>query len=150
MAKQQNRVELKGSTRAPLAGAQDVGPADPNQQIEVTVYLRPTGGKSGSRTPSADEIGATPISDREYMTREQFARTHSASDEDVAKIRAFAADHGLHVTSVDAASRQVKLRGTVGAFAEAFGTTLRHCQRDRPGSTAHIEYALAALNAGEG
>lgn len=124
MAKQQNRVELKGSTRAALPGAQDVGPADPNEQIEVTIYVRP----SGTRSPSADEIGSTPISEREYLTREQFARTHSASEEDVAKVRAFAADHGLQVTSVNAAARQVKLRGTVGAFAEAFGATMRHCE----------------------
>lgn len=124
MAKQQNRVELKGSTRAALPGAQDVGPADPNEQIDVTVYLR----SSSAKTPSADEIGATPISEREYLTREQFARTHSASEQDIAKVRAFASDHGLQVTSVNAAARQVKLRGTVGAFAEAFGATLRHCE----------------------
>jgi kumamolisin len=123
MAKQ-NRVELKGSTRAALPGAQDVGPADPNEQIEVTVYLR----ASGATAWSADEIGSQPISEREYLTREQFARRHSASEEDIAKVRAFAADHGLDVTSVNAAARQVKLRGTVGAFAEAFATTLRHCE----------------------
>ena len=40
MAKRQDRVELKGSARAALPGGQDVGPADPNQQIEVTVFLR--------------------------------------------------------------------------------------------------------------
>ncbi|HEX5424828.1 MAG TPA: S53 family peptidase [Candidatus Acidoferrales bacterium] len=124
MPKQQNRVELKGSTRAALPGAQDVGPADPNEQIEVTVYLR----SSSRKGPTADAIGALPISEREYMTREQFARTHSASEEDIAKVRAFAADHGLQVTNVNAAARQVKLRGTVGAFAAAFGATLRHCQ----------------------
>ncbi|MGH9734282.1 MAG: S53 family peptidase [Candidatus Acidiferrales bacterium] len=124
MAKQQDRVELKGSTRAALPGAQDVGPADPNEQIDVTVYVRPP----STKTPSADEIGATPISEREYLTREQFARTHSASEQDIAKVRAFAADHGLQVTSVNAAARQVKLRGTVGGFAAAFGTTMRHCK----------------------
>lgn len=124
MAKQQNRVELKGSTRAPLAGAQDVGPADPNEQIEVTIYLR----ASGEPAPSADQIGSMPISEREYSTREQFARAHSASDADIAKVRTFAADNGLQVTSVNAAARQVKLRGTVGAFAAAFATTLRHCK----------------------
>ncbi|HTU33403.1 MAG TPA: S53 family peptidase [Candidatus Acidoferrum sp.] len=128
MAKDQNRVELKGSTRAALPGAQDVGPADPNQQIEVTVYLRPAGGKTGGTARLADEIGSTPISEREYLTREQFARAHSASDADIAKVRAFAAENGLEVTSVNAAARQMKLRGTVGAFATAFGTTLRHCK----------------------
>jgi hypothetical protein len=40
MAKRQDRVELKGSARAAMPAGQDVGPADPNQQIEVTVYLQ--------------------------------------------------------------------------------------------------------------
>ena len=31
MAKQQDRVELKGSARTAMPGGQDVGPADPNQ-----------------------------------------------------------------------------------------------------------------------
>ena len=123
MAKAQNRVELKGSTRAPLSGAQDVGPADPNQQIDVTVYLRP----AGDEGRSADEIGSLPISERKYLTREELGRRNAASGEDIAKIRAFAADNGLQVKSADPAARQVKLAGTVQAFSEAFGTTLRHC-----------------------
>jgi kumamolisin len=124
MANEQSRVELRGSSRAPLPGGQDVGPADPNQQIEATVYLR---SGSGERR-AADEIGSLPIAQRKYLTREEFARKHAAREEDIAKIRAFAADHKLQVKSVDAAARQVKLAGTVRAFSAAFGTTLRHCE----------------------
>lgn len=40
MAKLQDRVELKGSSRRPMPGGQDVGPADPHQHIEVSVLLR--------------------------------------------------------------------------------------------------------------
>ena len=43
MARRQDRVELRGSTRAAMPAGQDVGPADPNQQIEVTVYLQHAG-----------------------------------------------------------------------------------------------------------
>jgi kumamolisin len=121
MARRQNRVELKGSARAALPGGQDVGPADRNQQIEVTIYLRRAPGGSSA----ADEIGSQPISEREYMTREEFARSHGARPEDMAKVRAFAAEYGLRVVSEDAAARQVKLAGTVAAFNEAFGTALR-------------------------
>ena len=121
MAKGQNRVELKGSARAAMPGGRDVGPVDPNQQIEVTVYLR-----RGSRAaPSAEQIGSSPISERKYLTREEFARTHGARADDIEKVRAFAREYGLQVQSEDRAARVVKLTGTVQAFNQAFGATLR-------------------------
>src|SRR5579863_9949291 len=40
MAMQENRVELKNSVRAPMRGASIIGPADPNEEIQVTVTLR--------------------------------------------------------------------------------------------------------------
>lgn len=121
MAKQQDRMELKGSARAAMPGGRDVGPADPNQQIEVTVYLRHSPGK----LPSADAIGSQPISQRKYLTREEFARAHGAGAADVEKVRAFAREYGLQVKSEDRGARLVKLTGTVQAFNEAFGVELR-------------------------
>jgi kumamolisin len=127
MANSQNRVELKGSTRAALPGGKDVGPADPNQQIEVSVLLR-RGSKPGE-FPSAAQIaqaGAQLPRQRKYLTREEFARAHGASAADLEKIRAFAKQYHLKLVSEDRASRTVKLSGTVEAFNEAFGANLRH------------------------
>lgn len=121
MAKQQNRVELKGSARPPMPGGQDVGPADANQQIEVTLYLR----RGRTKFPSAEQIGSQPVSERKYLTREEFARAHGATAEDVEKVRAFARDYGLQVKTEDRAARLIKLTGTVQAFNEAFGANLR-------------------------
>jgi kumamolisin len=129
MANLQNRVELKGSTRAALPGGKDVGPADPQQQIEVTVLLR-RGSKPGE-FPSAAQIaqaGAQPPRQRKYLTREEFARAHGASPADLEKIHAFAKQYHLKLVSEDRASRTVKLSGTVEAFNEAFGANLRHYQ----------------------
>ena len=123
MAKRQDRVELKGSARAALPGGQDVGPADPNQQIEVTVFLR-RGSKPGE-FPSVAQASARLPRERKYLTREEFARLHGASAADLEKIRAFAAQYGLRVVSEDRASRIVKLSGTVQAFNDAFGVNLR-------------------------
>lgn len=136
MPAHENRVELKGSARSPLSGAQDVGPADPNQQIDVTVYLRPS-----ATRPSTDRIGSLPLSQRAYLSREEFARRHAAGDEDIAKIRSFAAENALRVTSVDPAARQVKLAGTVQALSQAFGATLRHC--DHP--SGRFRYRTGSL-----
>src|SRR5262249_36058506 len=122
MVNREARVELKGSARAIMPGGQDIGPADPNQQIEVTVYLR---GGSGV-PPNIRRISALPNSERKYLTREEFAQSHGARSEDLAKIRAFAAKYGLQVTDEDTAARRVKLSGSVQAFNQAFGVELRH------------------------
>jgi kumamolisin len=121
MAKGQDRVELEGSARAAMPGGRDVGPADPHQQIQVTVYLR----RGSRQAPSAEQIGSEPISQRKYLTREEFARAHGARAEDIEKVRAFAREYGLEVESEDRAARLVKLTGTVEAFNEAFGVSLR-------------------------
>ena len=140
MAKRQDWMELKGSARAALPGGQDVGPADPNQQIEVTVFLR-RGSKPGE-FPSVAQMGARLPRERKYLTREEFARLHGASAADLEKIRAFAGQYGLRVVSEDRASRIVKLSGTVQAFNDAFGVNLRRYEhssgayRCRTGSLA--------------
>jgi kumamolisin len=123
MAKRQDRVELKGSARAAWPEGQDVGVADPNEQIEVTVFLR-RGSKPGE-FPPAERMGARLPRERKYLTREEFARLHGAAAADLEKVRAFAAQYGLKVVSEDRASRMVKLGGTVQAFSEAFGASLR-------------------------
>jgi len=126
MAKRQDRVELKGSARAALPGGQDVGPADPNQQIEVSVLLRR--GSKPDEYPSAAEMGAGLPRERKYLSREEFARQHGASTADLEKIRAFAAQYGLKIVNEDRARRIVKLGGTVQAFNDAFGVNLRRYQ----------------------
>lgn len=128
MAKREERVELKGSARAAIPGAQDTGPADPNEQIELSVLLR-RGSKRANRV-SADETGALPLNKRKYLSREEFARRHGASAADLKKVRAFAKRYELSVVSEDAASRTVKLSGPVQAFNSAFGVELRHSQHN--------------------
>jgi kumamolisin len=123
MTRRQDRVELEGSTRAQMRAAQDVGPADPNQRIEVTVLLR-RGSKPEEFPPVAQRAASLPC-ERKYLTREEFARIHGASTADLEKIRAFAADYGLQVSSGTRASRTVKLNGAVADFNAAFGITLR-------------------------
>ena len=123
MAKRQNRVELKGSERKAFSGAHDAGPADPSQQIEVTILLR-RGSKAGE-FPGDEHAGTRLPGERNYLSREEFARRHGASAADIQKIRGFAAEHALKVVAEDAARRTVKLSGAVKDFNTAFGVTLR-------------------------
>jgi kumamolisin len=119
----QDRVELKGSARTAFPAGKDVGPADPNQRIEVTVLLRR--GSKPNEFPSVAQIGAGLPRERKYLTREEFARLHGAMAADLEKIRAFAAQYDLKVVSENRATRMVKLSGTVKALNEAFGVDLR-------------------------
>jgi kumamolisin len=123
MAHRQDRVELKGSARAAMPGGRDIGQADPNEQIEVTVLLRR--GSKAEEFPLTERVGASLPRERRYLTREEFARSHGTSMADLEAIRNFAAQCGLNVVSEDRASRIVKLSGTVQAFSDAFGVSLR-------------------------
>lgn len=126
MAKQPDRVQLPGSARRPWPGGRDAGPADPDQQVEFTVLLR-RGSKPG-KFPSAAQLGAKLPGQRKYLTRQEFARLHGASESDLKKISAFAALHKFKILSADRASRTVKLSGTVQSVNAAFGTDLRRYQ----------------------
>jgi kumamolisin len=131
MTSQHDRMEFKDSERKLPAGARKIGPADLQEQIEVTIRLRrgsapeefqahaAAAGASRERTAAATSLG-----ERRYLRREEFAATHGASAEDTAKIRTFAAANGLTVREEDRARRSVKLSGTVDAFAKAFGVQL--------------------------
>ncbi|HYW84157.1 MAG TPA: protease pro-enzyme activation domain-containing protein, partial [Spirochaetia bacterium] len=97
MATRQDRVELKGSLRAVMPGGRDAGPADGNEQIEVSVLVR-RGSKTGT-FPAVAELGKKLPRDRTYLSREEFARLHGATEADLKEVRAFAGEYGLRVVS---------------------------------------------------
>jgi kumamolisin len=148
MAKRQGRVELKGSAREEMPGGRDRGPFDPHQRIEVTVLLRR--GSKPSRFAPVNKMAARPVGKRKYLSREEFARLHGARIRDIEKVRAFASQYDLTISSEDRAARLVKLSGTVQAFNHAFGTNLRRCEhstgtyRSRTG-TLTIPAGLAGI-----
>jgi kumamolisin len=108
-------MPVKGSERATLAGARKVGPADPNERIRVSVYVRP--GRPLDPVESATVQG-------KHLSREEFAQTFGANADDLREVQSFAAEHGLTVDEVDAARRVVVLSGPVAAMEEAFRVQL--------------------------
>jgi kumamolisin len=113
---------VPGSERAPLPGARAVGAADPNERIEVTVVLRRASGADA--TAAAQVMNAHSPKERKYLTYEQLEATQGADPEDIAKVEAFAQEHGFDVVEVSRARRSMVLSGTVGEFSTAFGVTL--------------------------
>ena len=122
---------VPGSERAPLPGARAMGAADPNERIEVTVVLRRASDADGTATEQVKS--ARSLQERKYLTREQHEVAQGADPEDVAKVEAFAQEHGLDVVEASRAQRSVVLSGTVGALSTAFGVTL--IKYEHPGGT---------------
>jgi kumamolisin len=124
MAAGSRRKVVSGSERVALAAAQSAGPVARDERFEVTVRLRrrtPIGqlaaeGLHGEHLPAA----------RRYVTRAEYASRHGASPEDIAKVEAFAREHGLAVVESSAARRSVFLSGTAAQFEAAFGIRIEH------------------------
>jgi len=118
-------LPLEGSERTPLPGAREVGPANPNEIVDVTIRLRSRAGKKP--IVSADAINK-PIDKRIILSRKDFEQRHGADPTSIAQVEAFAREHRLTVKEKSAARRTVILSGTVAAMNEAFGVQLKQYQ----------------------
>lgn len=123
MAPQKEHVNLRGSERALPQGAREIGPADPNELIRVTVFLRRR--SAPGAFPAVEAIGARRPSERRHLSREEFATSHGADPDDLTRIRTFAAAQNLAVVEERPGRRSVVLEGTVAAFSEAFQVELK-------------------------
>jgi kumamolisin len=112
---------LQGSERKPMAGARLVGPADPNERLEVTVLLRRAAAAMLAARVARLNQGGFALAP---MTREAFGAVHGASQKDIEAVKNFAAAHLLAVVAASAERATVILSGTVAQFSEAFGVTL--------------------------
>jgi kumamolisin len=115
-------VILKGSERAEVPGAQIVAPSDPAERLEVSILVR-----RRARDVLQSRVAKLSSGDRSAgnLSRQDFAKLHSAEPADLAAVRAFATAKGLTVVQEQAARRTVVLSGTVEQFNTAFGTQLK-------------------------
>jgi len=111
-------VAVPGSVREPMPGANKSGSCDPNEEVRVTVVVRPR--PLSSDVKPLEEA----IAGGERLTRDQYERRYGADAADVEKVREFARAHGLTVSSVSLAARTVKLTGTAAACSKAFQVDL--------------------------
>ena len=127
----QTRFHLAKSARATMKDAKLIGPADPNEKMEVTIYLRR--GSAGVY-PNIAQQASLPVKERRHLSREEFATAHGASSDDIAKVRQFASQFGLQVKAEHPARRSVVLSGTVEQFSRAFETKLDRYQHPTAGT----------------
>jgi len=121
MTPKDKRVHLAGSKKHAPRG-QAIGEVGTGE-FPVTVMVR-----RRNALPALAEMGRRKPRERTYLTREQHGERHGADPADVARVEAFAREHGLRVTHADAAARTVMLSGTAAQYSDAFGVTLRMYQ----------------------
>ncbi|TDT85961.1 kumamolisin [Arthrobacter sp. AG258] len=118
----ESRVPLPGSERPAAARIQNtLGPANPAHRIEVTVILR-----RQEPLPEASTEPAQPL------TREELAARHGASDADLSLATETFTRLGADVVEADAASRRIRLAGTVEVLSRIFGTSLEEVTSSGP------------------
>lgn len=126
------RVALQGSERGHIADAQPAGELDQSASIEVTLVLRrraelPYG--AGANGPSTAALSSDELSAR-----------YGADPADISLVIRSMADQGLTVLETDAASRRIKVSGTISDMSETFGTSLRLVSSPRPHGTGQVTH----------
>src|SRR5690348_10605934 len=95
-----------GSERKRVADESRVGPANADEPISVTLYLRQRADASSLRGKNLRRAGL------------------GASPDDVCKVIKFASSHGLWIDQVNIGGRVVVASGTVRQISKAFGVKL--------------------------
>ncbi len=114
-------VPVPSSEREAWPGAKRLGPVDPDEEIEVTVWLRPCKGGEIDLV-QAQAIGQILPRRRAYTARDALRRKTAAGPADIELLRAYLEHH--HVAVVQTAWRCVVARGTAGTLSRALGTDL--------------------------
>jgi len=138
-------VAVPDSDRVPRPGATSLGPANPTQQLSVTVYLR--------RDPAAPPVGdvveeaLVPPTRRTRLSDDRYATTFGAAAGDIAMVEQFAREHELEVVAVNQVARSVQLAGTVEALTDAFQVTLaRYGYIDQKGTSRVYRGRVGAVH----
>jgi len=113
-------VPLPGSERTPTHQARVKGPISADEPIEVRISLK----APASLRQQADEMARQDVSQRNYLSREEFEKAFAVDNDAIAKVEQFARDHNLSVSRIDRGRHAVYLNGTARDMSQAFETSL--------------------------
>jgi kumamolisin len=113
-------VAIPGSDRKPMPDAAPSGPYNPNQQVQLTVVLRPRP-LPGEAVPLHELVASG-----ERLSHAAYEATYGADPEDVKRVEAFAQENQLTVAGENLTARTIHLTGTAEACAKAFQVDLAH------------------------
>jgi kumamolisin len=115
-------VELEGSHRDLVRGAERVRDVAPGEELTVTVYVRRNPGAHPVADPTA-EAQKRP-QDRRYLTPSEVEESFGASQSDLQAVVDYAKSKGLHTSDASKVKRSVRVTGPAGALGTAFGVEL--------------------------
>ena len=111
-------VAVPGSAREPIPGASQSGSCNPNEEVQVTLVIRPR--PLGKNVKPLAEV----IASGERLTRPEYEERYGADSKDAEEVRKFAHAHNLTVSEVSLAARTMRLTGTAAACTKAFQVDL--------------------------
>jgi kumamolisin len=141
-------VELEGSHRDPVQGAERVRDVAPDEEMTVTVYVRRDPDAQPVADPTAEALKRP--QDRRYLTPSEVEASFGASQSDLQAVVDYAESKGLHTSDVSQVKRSVRVTGPAGALAAAFGVELGYFQhgnatfRGRTGPVL-VPFALSGI-----
>lgn len=117
-------VPLPGSKCVLLPDSRAAGPIDPAEIDSITVRVRSVGDPAALEKRVYEE-NQKPLAERTYLTHEELAKQHGASEEDLDLVEQFAHEHNLVVVHRSAAERSVVLKGRLSDLLNAFPADLQ-------------------------
>ncbi|HXB92603.1 MAG TPA: protease pro-enzyme activation domain-containing protein [Puia sp.] len=117
-----NYQPLQGSDRQPAPNARRIGPADPNETLNITISLRRR--PDGPPLPDADHITGTPAISRPNLSAAEYTARYGADPADITRVVAFVEKMGLKVEETHADQRTIIVSGTVTQMSAAFAVQL--------------------------
>ena len=129
-------MELAASHRRPLPRSEVLGPADPDERIHVSLYLR-----------RRQNLPADVLAGRRLLTREELRAQYGAHPDDIEHVRETLVRHGIDLVDADPGARRIVVAGTLSAFCEAFGTAVSRVRTAHPQSPDGVihRYRTGAL-----
>jgi subtilase family serine protease len=131
------RTTLPGTTRAEIAGAQDLGPVPDDMQLEHVLLLM-------QRSPAAEaaaEAYADALHDpsspqfHRWLSSAEIGQMFGASPPDIEAVSSWLRGEGLQVNRVLPGSMVIDISGSAGEVGKAFGTSIHSVVVD---GVAHI------------
>jgi len=117
-------IPIAGSQRELQHASRSAGSADLAAPTRVTVRLR-SKGDLAALTAKVQELAATPLAEREYLTHADLERLYGATQDDLDKVEDYGRRHDLVVVHRSALERAVTLSGRLGNVLAAFPADVR-------------------------
>jgi subtilase family serine protease len=126
--------------------ASDLGPADANQVVTITVHLKPQNEAAFQKTVDALYDPASPTL-HQWLSNEDLKRFAPASQQ-IEAVQKELESHGLTIVSTDENGFSVRARGNIASVEQAFNTHIHQFQHNGKIFRANIDNAQLSSAAG--